>query len=137
MVRDTQVDSLMEEELDPVELRKAFKFAATSSIILVSQQFLTFSPAVTKLDTMVTPYYKTLISIIIIPLPLFFSSTIFGVRGYSAWVTIGIIWVFGAIIAVVFLPLYESREALGQICRGIIKVSILNLSLCRINIIHS
>jgi len=97
MVRDTQVDSLMQEELDPIELRKAFKFAATSSIIL------------------------TLISIIIIPLPLFFSSTIFGVRGYSAWVTIGIIWVFGAIIAVVFLPLYESREALGQIFRGIIK----------------
>jgi len=95
-VQGIEVD-LMPEGLDPVKLKKAFNFAAYASVIL------------------------TLVSIIIIPLPLFFSSTIFGVRGYSAWVTIGIIWVFGAIITVVFLPLYESREAIGQVCRGIIK----------------
>ncbi|KAF8325239.1 urea transporter [Cantharellus anzutake] len=89
--------NLMPEGLDLVELKKAFNFAATCSIIL------------------------TAISIIIVPLPLFFSSVIFGVRGYSAWVTIGIIWVFSAIAVVVFLPLYESREALIAMGKGIIK----------------
>lgn len=48
---------------------------------------------------------------------------IYGVRGLAAWVTIGIIWVFTAIVLVVFMPLYESRESLMQIIRGIIKVA--------------
>jgi len=95
------VKSIDEEELseymDPIELKKAFRFAAISSVLLV------------------------VISIFVFPLPLFFASTIFGVRGLSAWVTIGIIWVFCSIITVVFLPLIESREALGQISRGIVK----------------
>jgi len=91
------VNEKLVEDLDPVELKKAFRFAAISSVALVA------------------------ISIFIFPLPLFFASTIFGVRGLSAWVTIGIIWVFCSIITVVFLPLIESREALGQIARGIVK----------------
>lgn len=65
---------------------------------------------------------KTLVGVILVPLPLFFSSVVYGVRGFTAWVVIGIIWVFCAIITVVIMPLYESREALIQIARGIIKV---------------
>lgn len=61
--------------------------------------------------------------LIIIPFPLFFAQTIYGVRGLSAWVVIGIIWCFISAFSVVLYPLWESREALGQISRGIIKVS--------------
>jgi len=85
------------ENMDPIALKKAFSFAVYSSVVL------------------------TLIGVIIVPLPLFFSSVVYGVRGLTAWVVIGIIWVFCAIITVVIMPLYESRAALVQIFRGIVK----------------
>ncbi|GJJ09771.1 hypothetical protein Clacol_003995 [Clathrus columnatus] len=86
-----------EKELDPVELQKAFNFAAWCSVILL------------------------LIFIIIIPLPLFFAQTIFGVRGFTAWVTIGIIWAFASALTVIILPLFESRAALAMVARGVLK----------------
>lgn len=66
--------------------------------------------------------------LIIIPLPLFFAQTVFGVGGLTAWVVIGMIWAFCSAIAVVLYPLYESRQALLLICRGIVKVSGTNFS---------
>ena len=66
--------------------------------------------------------YQTLIMLLLIPLPLFFASTVFGVRGLTAWVVIGIIWCFCSAFTVVLYPLWESRAALAQISRGIIKV---------------
>ena len=63
--------------------------------------------------------------LIIIPLPLFFAQTVFGVGGLTAWVVIGMIWAFCSAIAVVLYPLYESRQALLLICRGIVKVGAL------------
>ncbi|KAM5537057.1 hypothetical protein V8D89_009203 [Ganoderma adspersum] len=86
-----------EKELDPIALNRAFSIAAWASVIL------------------------TLIMLIIIPLPLFFAQTVFGVGGLTAWVVIGMIWAFCSAIAVVLYPLYESREALLVICRGIVK----------------
>ncbi|PIL27479.1 transporter [Ganoderma sinense ZZ0214-1] len=86
-----------ERELDPVALNKAFRIAAWASVVL------------------------TLIMLIIIPLPLFFAQTVFGVGGLTAWVIIGMIWAFCSAIAVVLYPLYESRQALLLICRGIVK----------------
>jgi len=86
-----------ESDLDPVELHRAFVFAAWSSVALL------------------------VIMIILIPLPLFFASTIYSVGGLTAWVVIGIIWAFLASFTVVLYPLYESREALAQVGRGIIK----------------
>ena len=62
--------------------------------------------------------------LILIPLPLFFASTIFGVGGLTAWVVIGIIWCFCSAITVVLYPLWESRDALAQILRGVIEVRI-------------
>lgn len=67
-------------------------------------------------------YSQTVIGIFLVPLPLFFASTVYGVRGFTAWVVIGIIWVFCAIATVVITPVYESRESLSQIGRGIVKV---------------
>ncbi len=66
---------------------------------------------------------QTLVMLIIIPFPLFFAQTVFGVGGLTAWVVIGMIWAFCSAIAVVLYPLYESRQALLLICRSIIKVS--------------
>ena len=60
--------------------------------------------------------------LIIIPLPLFFAQTIYGVRGLTAWVVIGMIWTFCSAISVVLYPLYESRAALYLITRGMMKV---------------
>ncbi|KAJ3000704.1 hypothetical protein NUW54_g6748 [Trametes sanguinea] len=88
-----------ERELDPVALKKSFSIAAWASIIL------------------------TLVMLIIIPLPLFFAQTVYGVGGLTAWVVIGMIWAFCSAIAVVLYPLWESRAALGLISRGIIKAS--------------
>lgn len=59
---------------------------------------------------------------VIIPLPLFGAKTVFGVRGFESWVVIGIIWTFCSIFAVVIYPLYESREALLKVSKGLIKV---------------
>ncbi|OBZ78440.1 putative urea active transporter 1 [Grifola frondosa] len=86
-----------EKELDPVALTKSFNIAAWASVIL------------------------TLVMLIIIPLPLFFAQTIYGVRGLTAWVVIGMIWTFCSAISVVLYPLYESRAALRLISRGMIK----------------
>ncbi|KAI0325129.1 urea transporter [Cubamyces sp. BRFM 1775] len=86
-----------ERELDPVALNKSFRIAAWSSVIL------------------------TLVMLIIIPLPLFFAQTVYGVGGLTAWVVIGMIWAFCSAIAVVLYPLWESRAALALIGSGIIK----------------
>jgi len=86
-----------DNDLDPVALQKAFKFAANSSLVL------------------------TLVMIILIPLPLFFSHHVYGTGGLTAWVVVGIIWTFLSAFCVVLYPLYESRVAIGQILRGIVK----------------
>ncbi|RPD65429.1 urea transporter [Lentinus tigrinus ALCF2SS1-7] len=86
-----------ERELDPVALKKSFDIAAWASVIL------------------------TLVMLIIIPLPLFFAQTVYGVGGLTAWVVIGMIWAFCSAISVVLYPLYESRAALSLIGRGIVK----------------
>jgi len=85
------------KELDPIALKKSFRLAAWSSVIL------------------------TLVMLILIPLPLFFAQTVYGVRGLTAWVVIGMIWAFCSAISVVLYPLYESRAALSLITRGMIK----------------
>lgn len=59
--------------------------------------------------------------LIIIPFPLFFAQTVYGVHGLTAWVVIGMIWAFCSAFAVVLYPLYESRAALLVITRGIVK----------------
>lgn len=86
-----------DKELDPASLQKAFRFAAWSSVAL------------------------TLIMIILIPIPLFFSSTVYTVAGLSAWVIVGMIWTFCSAFIVVLYPLYESRAAIAQIATGIVK----------------
>lgn len=59
--------------------------------------------------------------IILIPLPLFFASTIYGVASLKTWVVVALIWAFCAAFTVVLYPLYESREAIAMVGKGIIK----------------
>jgi len=92
-----QIGITRADELDPVALDKAFKFAAWSSLAL------------------------TVIMIILIPLPLFFASTIYGVGGFTAWVVIALVWAFVASFIVVLYPLWESRVALLRVFKGIVK----------------
>jgi hypothetical protein len=66
--------------------------------------------------------YQTLVLLILIPGPLFFASTVFGVHGLTAWVVIGIIWCFCSAFTVVLYPLWESRVAIVEILSGVTKV---------------
>jgi len=93
----TTNEPTQDDDLDPVALNKAFNFAAWSSIILL------------------------VVMLLIIPLPLFFAQTIYGVRGLEAWVVIGMIWTFTSAFTVVLYPLWESRDALSLIGRGMVK----------------
>jgi urea-proton symporter len=66
-VRDVSSnEDSIDDELDPVALDKAFRFASWSSIGLF------------------------VVLILLIPLPLFFASTVYTARGLAAWVSIGI-----------------------------------------------
>jgi hypothetical protein len=60
--------------------------------------------------------------VILIPLPLFGASTVYNVASLKAWVIVAIIWAFLAAFTVVLYPLYESREALVLVGKGIVKV---------------
>ncbi|KAG8957870.1 hypothetical protein FRC03_009740 [Tulasnella sp. 419] len=86
-----------DKDLDPVQLKKAFKFAVWSSVALF------------------------VLLILIIPLPLFFSQVVYGVKGFTTWVSVGIIWVFLAAFTVVLYPIWESREALVMVTKGVTK----------------
>ncbi|ELU39310.1 urea transporter [Rhizoctonia solani AG-1 IA] len=87
-----------DEDLDPIALKGAFRFAAWSSIGLL------------------------IVMIILIPFPLFFSQVVFGTKGLTTWVAVGIAWTFLAAFTVVIYPLYESRQALFLVSKGIVKV---------------
>lgn len=85
------------DELDPVALNKAFKFATYSSVGLF------------------------IVLIILVPLPLFFSHYVYTTAGLTGWVAVGIAWTFCSAITVVIYPLYESRHAILLITKGIFK----------------
>lgn len=90
-------DDIIQDELDHVALKKAFRFATTSSVALF------------------------VILILIIPLPLFFSQHVYDVADLTGWVAVGIAWTFLSAISVVLYPLWESRRALLQVASGIYK----------------
>lgn len=56
-----------------------------------------------------------------IPLPLFFSSHIFSLADFTAWIAVAFIWAFYAIGVVVIYPIWESRMGLKNIAMGIWK----------------
>lgn len=86
-----------DDDLDPVALKRAFRFAAWASLVLL------------------------IVLVLAIPLPLFFAQTIYGVQGLTTWVGIGIAWTFLAAGVVVVGPVWESRRAMTMIMRGLMK----------------
>jgi hypothetical protein len=60
--------------------------------------------------------------ILLVPLPLFFSEHVYTLGGFTAWISVGIVWTFLSSFTVVLYPLYESRRALYLIARGLFKV---------------
>ncbi|ORY91551.1 urea transporter [Leucosporidium creatinivorum] len=84
-------EPVYDENKDPVKLRAAFRLAVYISLVLV------------------------VVLILLIPLPLFFSSHIYPKAGFYVWVAVAFIWVFYGSFAVVLYPIYESRDAIGDI----------------------
>ncbi|CAG8464056.1 121_t:CDS:2 [Diversispora eburnea] len=85
--------------LDPIErdetrLKKAFKFAVWSSVIL------------------------TIILVILWPLPLYFSRYVFSKPFFTFWVAISMIWAICSACAVAIYPIYESRKSIFNVVRG-------------------
>ena len=106
-----------DDELDPVALNKAFKFATWSSVGLVNFLFFFFvSPDICI-------FFQFVVLILLVPLPLFFSQYVYSPGGFTAWVSVGIVWTFLSSFTVVLYPLYESRRALYLISKGIFTVS--------------
>ncbi|OAX34359.1 hypothetical protein K503DRAFT_834100 [Rhizopogon vinicolor AM-OR11-026] len=57
----------------------------------------------------------TLIVVIIVPLPLYFSHYVFSKKFYTFWTACSIIWAFASGTFCIILPLWESRKEIGKI----------------------
>ncbi|GBE84789.1 predicted protein [Sparassis crispa] len=63
----------------------------------------------------------TFILIFLIPIPMFLSHYVFSLHFFRAWVVISVLWLFVAALITSILPVWESRDAMINICRGIIR----------------
>ncbi|CAG8638451.1 9504_t:CDS:2 [Ambispora gerdemannii] len=84
------------KETDPVRLKKATRFAVWSSVIL------------------------TIVLIIIWPLPMYFSSYVFSKPFFTFWVALSIIWAICSTIAVALYPLWESKDNISNVFKGLL-----------------
>lgn len=119
-VTSVSEEAELDNELDPVGLEKAFRFAVWSSVIMVR---FTRKDIAWRVSDQCISFLQTLVFMIIIPLPLFGASTVYSVAGFSVWVVVGILWTFCSAFAVVLYPLWESRTALAMIVKGMVKVN--------------
>ncbi|KAI0071512.1 Na+/solute symporter [Panus rudis PR-1116 ss-1] len=88
-------DSANDQQVDSETLKRIFQRATICSIAL------------------------TLAVAIIVPLPMFFSHYIFSVQFYTFWVACSIIWVGLSGVFCILLPLWESRQEMGIIAKGV------------------
>jgi hypothetical protein len=84
------------KELEPENLKPALKLAVVSSIVL------------------------SVVLILIWPLPMYFSKYVYSLPFWTFWVALGLGWAFAASLVIIILPIWESREGLVALCRGII-----------------
>lgn len=91
----TDPEALNIADCEDARLRKAFRTAAYAALSL------------------------TFILIFAVPMPQFFSQYIYTQAGFAAWVGIVITWLFGGLIMVGLYPLYEARQGLASVARGI------------------
>ncbi|EIW86874.1 hypothetical protein CONPUDRAFT_24894, partial [Coniophora puteana RWD-64-598 SS2] len=57
----------------------------------------------------------------LIPIPMFLTHYVFSLTFFRAWLTLCVIWLFVAASITSILPLWESRAAMGDIYRGIVR----------------
>ncbi|CAG8783777.1 27771_t:CDS:2, partial [Gigaspora margarita] len=97
ILTDDEVDenyrNVDDSETDPNKLKKAFKFALWSSIIL------------------------TLILAIIWPLPMYFSRYVFSKPFFTFWVAISMIWAICGAVAVAIFPVVEARDSVFKVIK--------------------
>jgi hypothetical protein len=86
-----------EEETDESFLQRAFVRSVWVSLILCT------------------------ILVIIIPLPLFFSSVVYSQKGFATWISLVIVWLLVAACGCILYPIWESYGALVEITSGIYK----------------
>ncbi|KIJ68206.1 hypothetical protein HYDPIDRAFT_124416 [Hydnomerulius pinastri MD-312] len=66
----------------------------------------------------------TFIVIFLIPIPMFLSHYVFSLAFFKGWIIVCVIWLFVAACITSVLPLWESRAAMGDIFRGIVRDTI-------------
>ncbi len=54
------------------------------------------------------------------PMPMYGSSYVFSKPFFTGWVVVGIMWLFGSAIAVGLYPLWEGRQSMARVFRGIL-----------------
>lgn len=63
----------------------------------------------------------TLVFLILWPMPLFGSAYVFSKPFFTGWVSIGIAWLFGSCICVGLFPLWQGREGIYRVFKGLAK----------------
>ncbi|KAF6807272.1 urea transporter [Colletotrichum sojae] len=63
----------------------------------------------------------TLVLLILWPMPLYGSGYVFSRQFFTGWVVVGIVWLFGSVVMVVFLPVFESRSTVVRTTRMMLK----------------
>lgn len=82
--------SVVEAEAENAKLNKAFKIAASMTVIL------------------------TLALLILWPMPLYGSGYIFSEKFFTGWVSVGILWLFCSAFAVGIFPLWQGRKTIAH-----------------------
>jgi len=80
--------------VDEETLKKAFKFSLKGGGIL------------------------TIVTIILWPMPLYFSGYVFDIGFYGFWVSIAIVWVSVAAFTIICMPIYEARHGFAKVFSG-------------------
>ncbi|KAH7912992.1 Sodium:solute symporter family-domain-containing protein [Hygrophoropsis aurantiaca] len=68
-------------------------------------------------------FTMSFIVLFLIPIPMFLSHYVFSLTFFKAWVIICVIWLFVAACITSVLPLWESRAAMADIFRGLVRDS--------------
>jgi len=66
----------------------------------------------------------TVIVIIIVPVPMFFSHYVFSREFYTFWTACSIIWAFASGTFCIILPIWESRKEMGSILKAAYRASV-------------
>jgi len=86
--------NIAQAAVDEATLKKAFKFSLKGGGIL------------------------TIVTIILWPMPLYFSGYVFDIGFYGFWVSIAIVWVSVAAFTIICMPIYEARHGFAKVARG-------------------